>query len=74
MMGARLFLPPPGSRSLGWMVRAGQDFPESAEKNLNEWDTTLLWEKSPSQSSTRGFLRYEDSTFGREDLVTNLSG
>jgi hypothetical protein len=65
-LGARLFLPIPLSRSLGWLLHIGNDFPESTIRYLtNKWDTTLITDKETDKPSTRGLLEYKDTTFGR---------
>ncbi|KAF5859116.1 hypothetical protein ETB97_003304 [Aspergillus alliaceus] len=66
-LGARLFLPHPLSRSLGWIIHVGNDFPEHIEDRLESWDATLTIEREPSKPSTRGLLAYEDTTFGRAE-------
>lgn len=65
-LGARLFLPPPLSASLGWNIRVGYDFPPATQAKLESWDLTLIIDKETEQPSTRGLLEYEDTTFGRE--------
>ncbi|KAE8151527.1 Ribokinase-like protein [Aspergillus avenaceus] len=63
-LGARLFLPPPLSRSLGWMIQAGSDFPKAIEDRLTDWETTLFIEQQGGRLSTRGLLEYKDTTLG----------
>ncbi|RDW81151.1 putative plasma membrane antiporter [Aspergillus mulundensis] len=63
-LGARLFLPPPLSNSLGWMLHIGNDFPEPTRCFLESWDATLRVEKELAKPSTRGLLEYKDTTFG----------
>ncbi|KAH0543626.1 hypothetical protein FGG08_002064 [Glutinoglossum americanum] len=63
-LGARLFLAPPKSRLVGWMVRSGMDFPRAIEEDLLSWETTLLLCKDPEKLSTKGELKYSDNTFG----------
>ncbi|KAJ5682454.1 hypothetical protein N7462_005619 [Penicillium macrosclerotiorum] len=67
-LGARLFLPPPISHSLGWMLHVGHDFPRSAEELLESWSTTLMIARQADQKSTRGLLEYKDTTFGPKDF------
>ncbi|OQE12185.1 hypothetical protein PENVUL_c001G01995 [Penicillium vulpinum] len=64
-LGARLFLPSPLSRSLAWPIRIGNDFPDPIAELLHSWDTNLVITNEPDQSSTRGLLEYQDTTFGR---------
>jgi hypothetical protein len=63
-LGARLFLPPPRSRSIGWLIRAGADFPTAVEEQLEKWQVNLRLQKVPGRRSTRGLLKYLDKTFG----------
>lgn len=73
-LGARLFLPTILSRSLGWLLRIGNDFPESAAQYLtNKWDTTLIIDKETDKPSTRGLLEYKDTTFGRAEFPLTIS-
>lgn len=69
-MGARLFARGrDGARKVGFLVRAGNDFPGEVAANLQEWQTTLDIRAEPSAPSTRGLLIYEDTAFGREIRV-----
>ncbi|KAL2849989.1 Ribokinase-like protein [Aspergillus pseudodeflectus] len=63
-LGARLFLPAPASRSVGWLLRVGRDFPESTIESLERWDVRLFIDKESERPSTRGLLEYKDTTFG----------
>lgn len=64
-LGARLFLPPPSSPTLAWMINVGNDFSDSVKEQLASWGTTLLMKKESTRPSTRGLLEYKDTTFGR---------
>ena len=65
-LGARLFAESTTARkSIGCLVLAGNDFPQSAETRLRDWDISLIIRKDGQRQSTRGLLEYEDSTFGR---------
>ncbi|KAH2130692.1 hypothetical protein KXW66_007538 [Aspergillus fumigatus] len=61
-LGARLFLRPPLSRTLGWMIHTGHDFPELMTDRLRSWDSTLIVKREADKPSTRGLLEYEDTT------------
>ncbi|KAF7134049.1 hypothetical protein CNMCM5793_005629 [Aspergillus hiratsukae] len=63
-LGARLFLSYPLSRTLGWMIHTGNDFPKLMEERLKSWNATLIVEREADKPSTRGLLEYEDTTFG----------
>ncbi|KAL4971293.1 Ribokinase-like protein [Aspergillus desertorum] len=67
-LGARLFLPPPMARSLGWMLHVGDDFPEPTRRFLESWGATLIVVKESGKPSTRGLLEYKDTTFGPKDF------
>lgn len=68
-LGARLFRPSLLSRSLGWLLHIGNDFPEPIAQYLtNNWDTTLIIDKETDKPSTRGLLEYKDTTFGRAEF------
>lgn len=64
-LGARVFISPPESRRLGWLIRTGDDFPNFVKEIFDNWGTLLLESRVKGQLSTRGELIYEDSTFGR---------
>ncbi|RHZ43557.1 pfkB family carbohydrate kinase superfamily [Aspergillus thermomutatus] len=63
-LGARLFLRPPLSHTLGWMIHTGNDFPKLMEDRLKSWDATLIVERESDKPSTRGLLEYKDTSFG----------
>jgi hypothetical protein len=71
-LAARLFLPPLQSRSAGWLIRAGDDFPISVEQCLRSWQVALHVEKVTGQWSTRGLLKYLDESFGRQYLLSGV--
>ncbi|KAF2182553.1 pfkB family kinase [Zopfia rhizophila CBS 207.26] len=62
-LGGRLFAGTIRASDVGCLILAGQDFPESVEKRLLEWDMTLVLKKQNALSS-RGLLEYGDDTFG----------
>lgn len=64
-LGARLFSPPPLSRSLAWPIHVGNDFPQSIAILLQSWNIELAIKRSPESDSTRGLLEYQDTIFGR---------
>ncbi|KAF2498728.1 pfkB family kinase [Lophium mytilinum] len=63
-LGARLFNSGAHSKGVGCLVLAGKDFPQPAESTLRDWETSLAFRKDPTTLSTRGLLKYEDTTFG----------
>ncbi|KAJ1331742.1 ribokinase [Microdochium nivale] len=59
-LGARLFSPPPISRSVGWVVDKGSDFPENVEEAILSWDTSVLLRPTPDRLTTRGWNGYDE--------------
>ncbi|SPQ20048.1 efa4c77c-919c-4331-8a7c-1013580c39dc [Thermothielavioides terrestris] len=57
-LGARLFSPPPLSRTVGWIVDQGSDFPPSITAQINTWQTSALFRRDPSRLTTRGWNGY----------------
>jgi hypothetical protein len=71
-----MFRPFPTSTTIGWMIRAGKDFPPSVETLLESWRCELLFRKDMNKLSTRGRLTYEDefgskvgNPFGSSTLI-----
>ena len=60
--GARLFSPSTRSESIGWIIRAGHDFPLSARVKLEAWRANLLVLEEENSRSTRACLAYEDES------------
>lgn len=58
-LGARLFSPPPLSRTVGWIVDKGSDFPPSITTLIDSWDTSAVVRDNPSRLTTRGWNGYE---------------
>ena len=56
-LGARLFCPPPLSKSVGWIVDTGDDFPDEVRKTVNEWETGCIMRKREG-CTTRGWNGY----------------
>ncbi|KAL8949158.1 MAG: hypothetical protein Q9222_004707 [Ikaeria aurantiellina] len=52
------------SKSIGCLVLAGEDFPQTAENLFQDWEMTMILKKVVGRSSTRGLLEYGDTTFG----------
>ena len=55
--GARLFSPPPQSGSVGWIVDAGDDFPDELRTIIDSWNTGALI-RDRSAPTTRGWNGY----------------
>ena len=62
-LGARLFLPESLSTHVGWTIRKGYDFPDQTLRQLETWGMILSVIPEDSCPSTRGQLKYLDSTF-----------
>lgn len=60
-IGARLFSPPPAqSKSIGWIIDAGTDFPPSLKDLVSSWDTGVLI--TPRNApTTRGWNGYGEN-------------
>ncbi|KAK6537456.1 hypothetical protein TWF694_011642 [Orbilia ellipsospora] len=64
IVGARLFSPPPQlSKTLGWIVDAGNDFPEEIRRELERWETNLIVRETPERKTTRGWNSYGPGDF-----------
>lgn len=62
-LGARLFFPKTLSTRVGWTIRTGYDFPIQTLRQLETWGITLSVIQENKCPSTRGQLKYLDSTF-----------
>ncbi|TPX08469.1 uncharacterized protein E0L32_010086 [Thyridium curvatum] len=67
-LGARLFSPPPTSRSVGWIVDRGSDFPEHLTAVIDGWDTAVLFRDDGDRLTTRGWNGYEDAASERRSF------
>jgi sugar/nucleoside kinase (ribokinase family) len=59
-LGARLFSPPPLSRSVGWIVDCGTDFPQELRSLIDSWKTSVLL-RPRDALTTRGWNGYGES-------------
>ncbi|KAI9683394.1 MAG: hypothetical protein M1829_005466 [Trizodia sp. TS-e1964] len=59
--GARIFCPPPFSKSIGWVVDTGSDFPEDIRARINSWQTSCMLRETPDRLSTRGWNGYDET-------------
>ena len=53
--------PPPLSRSVGWIVDCGSDFPDQVRETIKHWDTSCLLRETPHRLTTRGWNGYGDN-------------
>lgn len=61
-LGARLFSPAPTqSKTVGWIVDAGSDFPPAVTALIDSWATSALVRQDPSRLTTRGWNGYVDA-------------
>ena len=56
-LGARLFLQPPASRQIGWIVDAGEDFPDHMREEIEGWDTSCVMREWSNRKTARGVHR-----------------
>lgn len=59
-IGARLFSPPPQSKSVGWIIDAGTDFPEELRTIVSSWNTGALIQPR-NALTTRGWNGYGEN-------------
>lgn len=79
-LGARIFLPAPVSRKIGWHLYMGNDFPEAVLSEIQGWNLTLVMHPDTNRLSARGEQAYLDASaqskksntqvLCRNDLVT----
>lgn len=70
-LGARLFSPASVlSRTVGWIVDQGSDFPQAITDLINGWSTSAVFRHDPSRLTTRGWNGYVDSSERREFKYT----
>jgi hypothetical protein len=62
-LGARLFSPPPASKSVAWIVDAGSDFPDEIRKVIQSWNTGCCIRETPGRLTTRGWNSYGPSGY-----------
>ncbi|KAH6629531.1 Ribokinase-like protein [Boeremia exigua] len=60
-LGARIFSPPPQSRSVGWIVDCGSDFPAELRDYIASWESGALVRETPDRLTTRGWNGYGDN-------------
>jgi hypothetical protein len=57
-LGARIFSPLPKSRSVGWIVDCGSDFPLELRQFISQWQTGVVIRETPDRLTTRGWNGY----------------
>lgn len=61
VLGARFFAKKDKAKDIGWIVDAGNDFPQSVEDQITSWDTGLVIRRDTSRKTTRGWNSYGDN-------------
>ena len=59
-IGARLFSPPPQSKTVGWIIDAGTDFPDELKTLVSSWNTGVLLQPR-NALTTRGWNGYGEN-------------
>ncbi|KAI8717142.1 PfkB domain-containing protein [Fusarium sp. LHS14.1] len=67
-LGARIIQSQLSSTSIGCIIIAGYDFPESVVETLRAWELALQVKRLPDKPSTRGLLQYKDESFGLKEF------
>ncbi|KAH9870982.1 hypothetical protein J1614_006556 [Plenodomus biglobosus] len=57
-LGARIFSPSPKSKTVGWIVDCGSDFPPELRDLIAHWDSGVLIRETPGRLTTRGWNSY----------------
>lgn len=57
-VGARIVSGAEHSRSIGWIVDAGSDFPIQFRKTIESWNTSCLLREDKSRMTTRAWNGY----------------
>lgn len=60
-LGARVFSPPPQSRSVGWIVDCGSDFPDELRDVIASWESGAVIRETPHRLTTRGWNGYGEN-------------
>ncbi|KAF2435575.1 Ribokinase-like protein [Tothia fuscella] len=63
VVGARIFSPPPLSKTVGWVVDCGSDFPDELRHTIADWQTSCLMRETPERLTTRGWNGYGENDF-----------
>ena len=75
IIGARLFCPLPNSKSIGWMLNAGPDFPVSVRSWLSHLNITTIIREREDRQTTIGIVSYPDADYqsipSQFQIVTN---
>lgn len=58
VVGARVFRLPPTSTKVSWIIHRGHDFPDEARREIESWQTGVLWVETPERRTTRALNAY----------------
>lgn len=67
-LGARLFSPPPQSRSVGWIVDCGTDFPAAQRAEIAAWQSGAVMREG-ERLTTRGWNGYGENEMRGEFVL-----
>ncbi|KAF2401985.1 MAK32-like protein [Trichodelitschia bisporula] len=70
-LGARIFSPPPLSKSVGWIVDCGYDFPPELRKAIDQWQTSCLMREQPDMPTVRGWNGYGENEHREFKFLTD---
>lgn len=61
VIGARLFSKGERAKEICWIADKGRDFPAVVEKEINSWNTGVIWRYDPNRLTTRGWNSYGEN-------------
>jgi hypothetical protein len=53
-----------GAKSISWLIRAGDDFPEECKDQICFWGVNSIIQLMPQCETPKGFITYKDATLG----------
>ncbi|KAI8941714.1 hypothetical protein NX059_002921 [Plenodomus lindquistii] len=62
-LGARIFSPSPQSKTVGWVVDCGSDFPPELRQVIAHWDSGVVLRETPDRPTTRGWNSYGEHEY-----------
>ncbi|KAK6346716.1 hypothetical protein TWF696_006830 [Orbilia brochopaga] len=71
ILGARIVSEAPAaSKTLGWIVDAGSDFPAEIMRELQRWETNMIIRETPERQTTRGYNVYGPGDYRAFEYLT----